>query len=250
MSAGAAVSIRSLGFTYPAGTRALDGVTLEIGRGESVGLVGPNGAGKSTLLLHLNGLLRGDGSVRIMGIEVNGSSLREIRRAVGLVFQDPEDQLFTPTVYDDVAFGPLNMRVPPGEVGERVRRALDLVGMRGFEARSAHHLSFGEKKKVSLATVLALEPEIIALDEPTSNLDPASREEFINYLATLPATKVIASHDLDMVLEVCPRAVVLHAGRVVADGETRSILGDRDLMAAHGLRVPPSLRHGDGPSRP
>jgi cobalt/nickel transport system ATP-binding protein len=242
MKAEPAVRIRSLGFAYPDGTRALDGVTLEIARGEAVGIVGPNGAGKSTLLLHLNGLLRGAGSVQIMGMEVDGGSLREIRRAVGLVFQDPEDQLFTPTVYDDVAFGPLNMRIPGSEVDERVRRALALVGMQGFEPRSAHHLSYGEKKKVSLATVLALEPEIIALDEPTSNLDPASREEFIRYLNSLRATIIIASHDLDMVVEVCPRTVVLHAGRIVAEGRTTSLLGDRDLMAAHDMRVPLSLQ--------
>ena len=222
MSAEPAISIRALHFAYPDGVPALRGVSLDVTRGETVGLVGPNGAGKSTLLLHLNGLLRGEGSVRVGGIEVDGGNLREVRRAVGLVFQDPEDQLFTPTVYDDVAFGPLNLRLPAEEVDARVRAALAVVGMEGFEGRSAHHLSFGEKKRVALATVLSCSPEIIALDEPTSNLDPAAREEFIRALSALPGTKVIATHDLEMVLEVCGRAVVLSAGEVVADGPARA----------------------------
>lgn len=243
MSAEPAVSIRRLSFTYPDGVPALREVSLDIARGETVGLVGANGAGKSTLLLHLNGLLRGAGSVRVAGIEVDGGSLREVRRAVGLVFQDPEDQLFTPTVYDDVAFGPLNLRTPLLEVDARVKRALALVGMAGFEGRSAHHLSYGEKKRVALATVLSCSPEIVAFDEPTSNLDPAGREEFIRALASLPGTKLIATHDLEMVLEVCGRAVVLGGGRVVADGPAAKVLGDRGLMERHGLRVPVSLRH-------
>lgn len=240
MSSPPAVSLRDVSYAYPDGIPALRGVSLDVGRGETVGIVGPNGAGKSTLLLHLNGLLRGTGTVRVAGIEVDGGNLREVRRAVGLVFQDPEDQLFTPTVYDDVAFGPLNLRHP--EVNARVKRALALVGMAGFEARSAHHLSFGEKKRVALATVLSCEPEIIALDEPTSNLDPSGREEFIRALAVLPGTKLIATHDLEMVLEVCGRAVVLSGGRVAADGPPAAVLGDRELMERNGLRVPHSLR--------
>ena len=242
MSAEPAIVIRRLSFTSPDGIPALRDGFLDVARGETVGIVGANGAGKSTLLLHLNGLLRGTGSVRVAGMEVDGNNLREVRRAVGLVFQDPEDQLFTPTVYDDVAFGPLNLRTPLHEVDARVKRALALVGMAGFEARSAHHLSFGEKKRVALATVLSCGPEIIALDEPTSTLDPAGREEFIRVLASLPGTKLIATHDLEMVLEVCGRAVVLSGGRVAADGPAAAVLVDRELMERNGLRVPVSLR--------
>lgn len=242
MSADPIVRIRGLSFVYPDGIPALRNVSLDVGEGETVGIVGPNGAGKSTLLLHLNGLLRGTGSVRIEGIEINGGSIREVRRAVGLVFQDPEDQLFNPTVYDDVAFGPLHQRTPPDETDARVARALALVGMEGFERRSAHHLSYGEKKRIALATVLAMEPRIIALDEPTSNLDPAAREEFIRALAAIPATKLVATHDLEMVLESCGRAVVLAGGRIVADGPPPELLGDRALMERNGLRVPVSLR--------
>ncbi len=242
MNPESAISIRDLRFVYPDGVPGLRGVSLDVASGETIGIVGPNGAGKSTLLLHLNGLLRGTGSVRVAGIEVHAGSLREVRRAVGLVFQDPEDQLFMPTVYDDVAFGPLNMRRPADEVEGRVRGALALVGMAGFEKRSAHHLSFGEKKRVALATVLSCDPRIIAFDEPTSNLDPAAREEFIRALTALPGTKIIATHDLEMVLEVCGRAVVLRDGSVVADGPTRAVLADRGLMERHGLRVPLSLQ--------
>jgi cobalt/nickel transport system ATP-binding protein len=238
MSKEAIIEIMSLRYAYPDGTLALEDIDLTIGRGETVGIVGPNGAGKSTLLLHLNGLLRGTGTVRVMGMEIDGKNLREIRRAVGLVFQDPEDQLFTPTVYDDVAFGPLNMRYPSSDIDARVKKALEIVDMSGFENRSSHHLSFGEKKKISLATVLALDPPIIALDEPTSNLDPKSREEFIRYLHGLGATKIIATHDLDMVVEVCERTLVLCAGRIVGDGQTEGILGNGDLMERNGLKVP------------
>lgn len=246
MADGAIVEIRSLSFHYPDGTRALDGINVELRRDEAVGIVGPNGAGKSTLLLHLNGLLRGTGSVRVMGMEVNGRNMREIRRAVGLVFQDPEDQLFTPTVYDDVAFGLLYARVPLPEINARVARALSAVGLGGFETRSSHHLSFGEKKKVSLATVLALEPEIIALDEPTSNLDPVSRDEFIRVLKSCTGTKIVATHDLDLVVEMCERAVLLSAGKIAADGATAEILGDRCLMERHRLKVPLTLRLRQG----
>jgi len=242
MADGAIIEMQSLSFSYPDGIRALDGINVEIFRDEAVGIVGPNGAGKSTLLLHLNGLLRGTGTVRVMGMEVDGRNMREIRRAVGLVFQDPEDQLFMPTVYDDVAFGLLYMRFPQSELDARVTNALAAVGLRGFESRSAHHLSFGEKKKVSLATVLVLEPAIIALDEPTSNLDPESRDELIRVLKSCRGTKVVATHDLDLVVEMCDRAVLLSAGKIVADGSTAEILGDRALMERHRLKVPLTLQ--------
>jgi len=233
-----AIRIRDLSFVYPDGVPGLRGVSLDVASGETIGIVGPNGAGKSTLLLHLNGLLRGTGSVRVAGIEVRAGSLREVRRAVGLVFQDPEDQLFMPTVYDDVAFGPLNMRRPAHEMEVCVRRALALVGMTGFEKRSAHHLSFGEKKRVALATVLACDPPIIAFDEPTSNLDPAGRRELAGILAGLDVTLLMVTHDLPWALQLCPRAVILDGGRVAADGPTRDLLADRALLAAHRLELP------------
>ncbi|MCX6357516.1 MAG: ABC transporter ATP-binding protein [Candidatus Aureabacteria bacterium] len=239
-----AIEIISLSFSYPDGVPALHDINLNVARGETVGIVGPNGAGKSTLLMHLNGVLRGKGTVRVMGLDVNDENARKIRRLVGLVFQDPEDQLFTPTVYEDVAFGPLQMRYPREEIDRRVRDALRTVGMEGFERRSSHHLSFGEKKRVSLATVLALDPEIIAFDEPTSNLDPCSREEFISYLMALPATKVIATHDLELVLQLCGHTILLSGGTIVTEGETRELLGDRALMEKHRLRVPLSLALG------
>jgi len=181
--------------------------------------------------------------VKIFGITVDGrKSLREIRRRVGIVFQNPEDQLFCPTVFDDVAFGPLNYGLPPEEVRARVRSALEAVGMSGFEDRVPHHLSFGEKKRISLATVLSMNPDIILLDEPTSNLDPRSRRKVIEVIASLRVTKVIATHDLEMVLELCERGIIMDDGRIVADGRTSNILNDKDLLEAHGLEVPYSLR--------
>jgi len=237
-----AVRMESLSFTYPDGVRALSDINLMIGRGETVGIIGPNGAGKSTLLLHLNGILRGEGEVFILGMEVNQANMRKIRQSVGLVFQEPEDQLFSPTVYEDVAFGPLNMKCPATEVNLRVKKALALVGMAGYESRSSHHLSEGEKKKVSLATVLALDPDIIALDEPTSNLDPCSRDEFVEQLKRLTATRIIATHDLELVAELCERAILLNGGKIVSDGPAKTILLDRGLMEGNRLKAPLSLR--------
>jgi cobalt/nickel transport system ATP-binding protein len=241
----AAIEIRNLSYAYHDGTRALHDVTLSVRPGESLGLIGPNGAGKSTLLLHLNGSLGTDGGerVRIFGLPVGRPHLREIRRRVGLVFQDPEDQLFSPTVFEDVAFGPLNIGLSGAELEARVRQALAAVDIpRELDGRLAHHLSYGEKRRIAIATVLAMDAEILALDEPTGNLDPAARRGLIGLLRSLPLTKLIATHDLEMALEVCERAVILDGGRVAADGPVRALLADEHLMAAHRLEVPLSLR--------
>ena len=206
--------------------------------------MGPNGAGKTTLFLHLNGLLTGNaGAVRMFGITLDGrKSLREIRRRIGIVFQNPEDQLFCPTVFDDVAFGPLNYGLSPEEVRMRVRDALEAVGIPGFQDRVSHHLSFGEKKRVSLATVLSMNPDAILLDEPTSNLDPRARRKVMEVIRSLEVAKVIATHDLEMALELCQRGIIMDGGRVVADDRTSDILRDKNLLEAHGLEVPYSLR--------
>lgn len=238
-----AVRITRLNYSYPDGTRALDGVDLDIRVGERVGLVGPSGAGKSTLLLHLNGVLPGTGTVKILGRQVDGGNLREIRRLVGVVFQDPNDQLFCPTVFEDVAFGPLNLGVPDSEIDARVERSLRAAGLdQSMRSRTSHHLSLGERKRVALATVLAMEPAILALDEPTSNLDPRNRRHFIEVVETLSSTLLLATHDLEMVLSLCPRTVVMDRGKIWADGPTREVLSGSDLMDSHGLEVPLSLR--------
>ncbi|MHB0978770.1 MAG: energy-coupling factor ABC transporter ATP-binding protein [Thermoleophilia bacterium] len=230
--------MQHLHFSYPDGTEALSGVDLTIGRGESVAVIGPNGAGKSTLLLHLNGILRGQGTVRIFGVPIEDSTLRETRRRVGVVFQDPDDQLFLTTVSQDVAFGPANMGLPQAEVARRSHEALEAVGMAEFSDRAAHHLSFGQKKRVATATVLSMSPDVLVLDEPSSNLDPRSRRQLVEILAALPVTKIIVTHDLPYAYETCRRAVILAAGRVVADGPIESILADAELLAAHGLELP------------
>lgn len=237
-----AVRITRLGFAYPDGTKALDGIDLDVAAGERVALVGPSGAGKSTLLLHLNGVLRGSGTVRIAGRALGDGELGEVRRRVGLVFQDPDDQLFCPTVFDDVAFGPLNLGIPPDEIPARVDRVLRDVGLDvSFRARPSHHLSHGERKRVALASVLVMEPEILALDEPTSNLDPRNRRHLIELVASLGSTLLVATHDLEMVLALAARTVVMDRGKIWADGETHALLGDGALMQAHGLEVPLSI---------
>jgi len=252
LSAAAAIEIRGLSHVYHDGTRALQEVSLAVQAGESVGLIGPNGAGKSTLLLHLNGSIDNpEGArVRVFGLPVAKRHLREIRRRVGIVFQDPEDQLFCPTVFEDVAFGPLNHGHSGEELRARVRQALAAVDIPPeLDSRLAHHLSYGEKRRIAIATVLAMDAEILALDEPTSNLDPAARRALIALLRSLPLTKLIATHDLEMALEVCDRAVILDGGRVAADGPVRALLADEALMAAHRLEVPLSLRCGRKPRR-
>ncbi len=236
------IQIESLSFTYPDGTTALRDVSLTVNEGECVGLVGPNGAGKTTLLFHLNGLLRGRGRVTVDGLRVSDENLKAVRKSVGVVFQDPDDQLFSSTVADDIAFGPLSMRLPKEEVASRVSRALVEAGLEGHGAKAPHHLSFGQKKKAALAAVLAMRPRIIGFDEPTSNMDPRSRRAFLRLIASLHATKVISTHDMDGVLELCGRVALLDAGELIADGEARAILGDGRLMESHGLEVPSALR--------
>ena len=229
------ITVEGLSFAYPDGQQALADVSLSIGQGESVAIIGPNGAGKSTLLLHLNGILRSNGAVRVLGRTVDDKSLRWVRSRVGLVFQDPDDQLFSPTVFDDVAFGPINMGYSENEVRQAVTRALDWVGMKGYELRSGHHLSLGEKKRVALATVLSMSPEILVLDEPTSNLDPGAKWSLISLLKGLPVTKVVVSHDLELVGALCHRVIVFDGGRVITDGAAGDILNNRRLLSAHGL---------------
>ncbi|MDI6639352.1 MAG: ATP-binding cassette domain-containing protein [Methanocellales archaeon] len=234
------VAIKDLEYTYPDGTRALRGVSLDVFEGESVALIGPNGAGKSTLLLHLNGILQSDrGDVEVLGMKVE-ENIREIRSKVGMVFQDPDDQLFMPTVFDDVAFGPINMGF--SEVKEKVRRALKQVGMSGYERRAPHHLSFGEKKRISIATVLSMEPEILVLDEPTSNVDPHARRGLIELLNGFDVTKIMATHDIEMVSETCDRAIVLFDGKIVANGDVEEVLTNSELLESHGLEAPILVR--------
>ena len=235
-----AIVLEGVGFRYPDGTEALADVSLAVARGERLGLVGPNGAGKSTLLLHLNGLLRGAGRVEVCGLPVTDDRLDEVRLKVGLVFQDPDDQLFMPTIFDDVAFGPLNMGLERAEVESRVEDALRRADMLQAAERCSHHLSFGERKRVCVATVLAMSPEVLALDEPTANLDPRHRRELIRLLDGLDLAMVVASHDLDAVLELCHRVVLLDGGAVVADGPAEAILTDRALLEAHSLELPRS----------
>jgi cobalt/nickel transport system ATP-binding protein len=238
-----AVRITRLNYSYPDGTRALEGIDLDVRTGERVALVGPSGAGKSTLLLHLNGVLTGTGTVRILGQSIDDGDLREVRRRVGMVFQDPNDQLFCPTVLEDVAFGPLNLGISPEEIPNRVEKVLRDVGLgTSVRRRSSHHLSLGERKRAALAAVLVMEPAILALDEPTSNLDPRNRRHLIELVGALPATLLLATHDLEMALALCPRLVVMDRGKIWADGETRALLADQRLMEEHGLEVPLSLR--------
>lgn len=236
------IKIRDLKYTYSDGTRALQGVDLSIFEKESVGLIGPNGAGKSTLLLHLNGILGGSGKVEIMGLEITDKNLDFIRNKVGLVFQDPEDQLFMPTVFDDVAFGPINMEKALEEVTATVSEALEEVDMLESINRVSHHLSFGEKKRISLATVLSMNPEILVLDEPSSNLDPKSRRHLMEVIRGIRVTKIISGHDLELILDICNKVVVLDKGKIAAHGGTKEILSNKSLMESHGLEVPLSLR--------
>jgi len=232
----AVIAIDNLSFSYPDGQQALRSVSLNINRGDSVAIIGPNGAGKSTLVLHLNGILRSqNGAVKVFGRPVNEENLRWVRSRVGLVFQDPDDQLFSPTVFDDVAFGPINMGWSEKEVRQAVAKALKWVGLTGYGKRSSHHLSLGEKKRAAIATVLSMSPELLVLDEPTSNLDPGAKWSLMKLLKSLPVTRLIISHDLGMVKELCDRSIVFNKGSIIADGATKEILGNHQLLADNGL---------------
>ncbi|MFB6676522.1 energy-coupling factor ABC transporter ATP-binding protein [Streptomyces sp. NPDC056390] len=235
----ASLEVGGLAYAYPDGHQALFGVDLTIGRGERVALLGPNGAGKTTLVLHLNGILTGGaGTVTVAGLPVSKRHMAEIRRKVGIVFQDPDDQLFMPTVREDVAFGPAAAGVKGPELEARVHEALAQVGMVDFADRPPHHLSFGQRRRVAVATVLVMEPEILVLDEPSSNLDPASRRELADILRSLDVTVLMVTHDLPYALELCPRSVILSEGVIAADGTTGDLLADEDLMRAHRLELP------------
>lgn len=245
-----ALEVRRVYYHYPDGTEALGYLSFEVAAGECVGLIGPNGAGKSTLLLHLNGILPDErdaaGEVFVDGEKVTRKNLGMVRRKVGLLFQDPDDQLFCATVFEDVAFGPEQLGLGGKVLEERVRMSLIQVGLGGFEDRSPRHLSGGEKRRVCLAGLLACEPSILVLDEPTAGLDPRGRRELKVLLKNLPTTKLIATHDLELVAELCDRAIVLNEGRIVADGAAREVLGDEKLMMENGLESPHILKHLKG----
>lgn len=237
------VEVKNLQHVYPDGTVALNGVSFRITHGESVALIGANGAGKSTLLLHLNGyLVPTSGEVRIGELPLNKSTLPDIRRTVGMVFQEPDDQLFMPTVFDDVAFGPLNLGLPACEVEQRVMDALERVDAAHLQNKPPYRLSAGEKKRVAIATVLSMSPDILVMDEPTNGLDPHARRQLLALLGEFRHTKIFTSHDLDMVLELCPRTIVLHNGRVEADGPTLEIFRDDALLSRCRLERPLSMQ--------
>ena len=235
MTSNKVIDIDHLSYDYPDGTPALRDIHLEVYPHESVAILGPNGAGKSTLLYHLNGTLMGTGKVIILGVPVEKNNLKEIRKKVGLVFQSPEDQLFCPTVFDDVAFGPLNMGLDEEDIRQRVQKALGVMGLKGFEGRSAHHLSEGEKKRVALATVLSMDSEILALDEPTDNLDPIGSRMLIERIRCIPQTKLIVTHHLPVAVDLCERAVLLQGGRKMEDLPMGNLLKDRGLLERFGF---------------
>lgn len=239
--------IEDLAFAYPDGNQALFGVNLKVKRGERVALLGPNGAGKTTLILHLNGILNsGHGRVFVADKLVDSKDkdgLKQIRSKIGIVFQDPDDQLFMPTVFEDVAFGPLNLGLSSQEAEKRAMDALERVGMSHLRERPPYKLSAGEKRAVAIATALAGLPDVLVMDEPSSNLDPRGRRRLIELLKTFEHTRLIATHDLEMVVEICPRVIVMDHGKVVVEGPTAGILGDEELMLRHGLEKPHSLKH-------
>ncbi len=238
------VRARGLRFGYPGGPPVLDGLDLEVAHGERVAVLGPNGAGKTTLMLHLNGLLRGAGELEVAGLPVKPRTLPALRARVGLVFQDPDDQLFMPTVEEDVAFGPLNAGLDEAEVDARVRWALATVRMGTASRRAPHQLSMGERRRVAVATVLATRPELLVLDEPSANLDPRARRELLEVLAGLDGTLLVVTHDLPFAAQLCERSVVLAGGRIVADGPTAGLLADPDLLARHDLELPAGFDPG------
>jgi cobalt/nickel transport system ATP-binding protein len=236
------LEISGLAFAYPDGNQALYGVNLKVEKGERVALLGPNGAGKTTLVMHINGIHAAQkGSVKIAGTTIDASdklNLKKIRSQVGIVFQDPDDQLFMPTVREDIAFGPYNMGIRGAELDRIVNEALEQVGMSDFADRAPHHLSFGQRRRVAVAGVLAMKPEILVLDEPSSNLDPASRRELATILSSLDVTILMVTHDLPYALELCSRAVVLSGGLIAEDSPTRALLADGEKLAKYRLELP------------
>lgn len=232
------VKVNDLHFSYPDGHAALRGISLNLCAGDKVALVGPNGAGKSTLMLHLNGILDGRGDIEVGGMRLTRDNLPVIRAMVGLVFQNPDDQLFSPTVFEDVAFGPLHMGLPEEEVITCVNSALEAVRMSAYRDRLSHHLSVGEKKRIAIATVLSMNPKILILDEPSAGLDPRARRTLINLLRELPITMLVSTHDMRLVDELFPRTIVMDDGLIVADGKTKDILVDETLLTEHGLEKP------------
>ena len=233
------VEVKDLVYAYPDTTPALNGISFRITHGESVGIVGANGAGKSTLLMHLTGcLFPRSGSVQIGDHALTRHNLKQARARIGMIFQDPDDQLFMPTVYDDVAFGPLNQGVPAEEIETTVERALETVGALHLKTRPPYKLSGGEKRRVAIAAVLAMAPDILILDEPSSGLDPRSRRQLIELLKTFEHTKIIATHDLDLVLDLCERTIILHQGTLAADGKTEEIFADERLLLDNNLEKP------------
>ena len=232
------LQVQDLHFSYHDGHAALRGVSFQMCKGDKVALVGPNGAGKSTLMLHLNGILSGQGEVMVGGQRLKRENLPAIRAMVGLVFQNPDDQLFSPTVFEDVAFGPLHMGLPMEEVERRVTSALEAVRMSAFKDRLSHHLSMGEKKRIAIATVLSMDPQILVLDEPSAGLDPRGRRTLINLLRDLPIPMLVSTHDMRLVQELFPRTIMMDEGQIVADGRTQDILENEELLTAHGLEKP------------
>lgn len=237
-----ALEVSKLSYEYPDGTVAIRDLAISLEQNKTVGILGPNGAGKSTFMLHLNGTLRGRGEIIIDGIRLDNSTIKEIRRRVGLVFQDPDDQLFLSSVYDDVAFGPLNMGLSVSEIEDAVKIALTRVNMEKFAHKPAHHLSFGQKKLVAMATVLSMDPSIMVLDEPSSNLDPRARRNMIKLLQNLDVTKIISTHDMDLAWEICDMVVIMYEGRIVRTAATKDILTDEEMLVGYGLEAPVAAR--------
>ncbi len=242
MTTTSAIEAQNVVYSYPDGTSALKGVTFCVRPGEKIALVGPNGAGKSTLLLALTGFVNFQGTIEIVGEKLTSASVKAVRRKLGIVFQDPDHQLFMPTVEEDVAFGPMNMGMTPDQLEHNVVSALEQTGTSHLRGKAAHHLSGGEKRRVAIATVLSMQPEILIMDEPASNLDPRGRRSLINLLKSMPQTLLIAGHDLEMLLELCPRALILDDGQIVAEGPTSTLFADQETMQRHGLEVPGVLR--------
>jgi cobalt/nickel transport system ATP-binding protein len=239
------LEVNNLNYTYPDGNSALKNITFRVRDGETIGLVGPNGAGKSTLLLMLLGIIQltnGDGSIKIMGSQLTKKTVQELRKNIGLVFQDPDDQLFMSTVFDDVAFGPINMGMNPERVQKRVKLALTKVGLPNYESRCPHHLSFGEKKRIALATVLSMHPKIMLLDEPTANLDPRARNKIIELINNFNSVKMISSHDIELLIRTCDKILLLDNGKLVANGNPQRIFNDEQLLVKHGLEQPTAIK--------